>query len=989
MQKQHLEDEVRWLQQMLAKEQQSKQAALGQLQDERAKCAMLEMEILHAAQAAQEMGESLCLFFNPCYQQSEQQVHQHMHPLICDDIQPNAEPVQQQEQQEVQSQEHEHQHAQQEVQQEPQQEQHSQAQSDLISNPDTAAHDQAHLRLREQAGLRSSADLWALQNEPLLAGPLKVSPGRRNSPRRLARSSPRRSLRISSSNSPMKQGVAAVGSAAQMPAAASAATSSQHLQSNKEACCETAQQGLAAAEGSTADLPTDTDHKVVLDQHREELEVTNSAQQQRPKQEPELQQQQAETESDLNEASVEASSDAVVTPGMAAALHQQDGAQRHQTDRVQDHLAAAAATLAAAAAVAAGQGSVQATMQPSRQGKAGQSPFSAAAAAAAAIQQSVSAASAAIAAAEAARGKGCPQVQAGPIVLLSPFGSVLSDTPGGRVCKEAAQASEDCDTASSSSSGSGKGCTSHALPHSIVADPATAALEVEHSSTQPDKKSGSTAAENAGQDQQQQQQQPPSSAQGKASSLCAAASLPSSNASAAPADMNEAKPSSSSTSTATTNSNSCSRSRSNGSRPVTPDQENSLQKPAAADCQVPGGPTEHESTAASSGTQLHRPEASQELQSDASAVPPRIPDASAQLSSSAEAVAEAAPACVHPMSAGLDSGRHTNSSAGKGSHTDDHPEPHSPAAAAPNSTADATGALDSGMRCSAVEQSTAGSEQVLPAGMVRPSASSSDGIQCSNSSIKHEQVMPAAIQHQQQQEEQEPQQQQQLAWQSRMHQQAAVSSLAASKAFGQDSTARTPSSMNGRTWSDTRPPSSARLQPGRTLQQQHGPTGFFSDRLPAQSQAQPRGATHRQADAWQQPQKLQQYRQAGRSSQQPLPCKDVAAANLQPLLPRPQSLHKSAVSAAAAAANGSTAHLRAMQPAAAAAVMHTGQKQVCMQGVDGGAAAEFAPSSCLSPLHWHQANLGSSRPGFYQAMVSQHRCTTGTVQTGIDTLLLC
>lgn len=55
-----------------------------------------------------------------------------------------------------------------------------------------------------------------------------------------------------------------------------------------------------------------------------------------------------------------------------------------------------------------------------------------------------------------------------------------------------------------------------------------------------------------------------------------------------------------------------------------------------------------------------------------------------------------------------------------------------------------------------------------------------------------------------------------------------------------------------------------------------------------------------------------------------------------------------------------------------------------MQAVDGGAAAELAPSSCLSPLHWHQANLGSSRPGFYQAMVSQHRYTTRAVQTDVD-----
>jgi hypothetical protein len=34
---------------------------------------------------------------------------------------------------------------------------------------------------------------------------------------------------------------------------------------------------------------------------------------------------------------------------------------------------------------------------------------------------------------------------------------------------------------------------------------------------------------------------------------------------------------------------------------------------------------------------------------------------------------------------------------------------------------------------------------------------------------------------------------------------------------------------------------------------------------------------------------------------------------------------------------------------------------------------EAAAASCLSPLHWHQSNLGSSRAGFYQALVS---CST-------------
>lgn len=84
---------------------------------------------------------------------------------------------------------------------------------------------------------------------------------------------------------------------------------------------------------------------------------------------------------------------------------------------------------------------------------------------------------------------------------------------------------------------------------------------------------------------------------------------------------------------------------------------------------------------------------------------------------------------------------------------------------------------------------------------------------------------------------------------------------------------------------------------------------------------------------------------------------DTSSDRQRLLPPQNSSLHgPPAWSAAAARAS-------AARPAHAAA-----QLEKCYAAVS--APAEAAPTSCLSPLHWHQSNLGSSRAGFYQAMVS-------------------
>lgn len=450
MQQQQLHEEVRWLQQMLAKEQQSKQAVLGQLQDERAKCALLELEILHAAQAAQEMGESLCLFFNPVFNQQSEQ-------LLLQQVQGQA------------SSEHTWAHQQHEEepallsagvfagydfnqQQEPEvmltapelgkeASAHAPAaaeasQQDAVAgcDPDTAAHDQqTPPRLRESAALIASTE--QCPSEGRLHSPrrsLKAlsSPGRKSSHWRLARSSPCRSLRLSNSSSPMKP-LAVAGAAAFAACERTSGTDQQQQQQLQARGPHKAQspgvreaQGPAAAASSTDDL------------------------------------------------------DAT----------QQVGAQPRSAPQ-QVPLDAGAA----AASVGVSDSNKPANSKPA---------FRAAAAAAAAVQQSLSAARAAIAAAEAVRGqsristarshrggssgsneaarragtpalsgaaaeKSAPLVAAGAMEAAPVVSSLHVDTTAADLGKEGSG----LDCKSSSSDGSAWSGPSHKLPASIVSEP--------------------------------------------------------------------------------------------------------------------------------------------------------------------------------------------------------------------------------------------------------------------------------------------------------------------------------------------------------------------------------------------------------------------------------------------------------------------------------------------------------------------------------------
>jgi hypothetical protein len=71
-----------------------------------------------------------------------------------------------------------------------------------------------------------------------------------------------------------------------------------------------------------------------------------------------------------------------------------------------------------------------------------------------------------------------------------------------------------------------------------------------------------------------------------------------------------------------------------------------------------------------------------------------------------------------------------------------------------------------------------------------------------------------------------------------------------------------------------------------------------------------------------------------------------------------------------AAVTGGTAATAAAGGLAAAAAA-AAEADLRMLAVSRAAAAVLVePTSCLSPLHWHQSNLGSSRDEFHQAMVS-------------------
>eukprot|EP00775_Hariotina_reticulata_P009930 gene9930-10085_t len=68
LRQQILEDENAWLKRMVAREQLTKKTALQEMQwqlsNEKAKRAVLQQEMEQVAQAAQEMGESLCMYFS-------------------------------------------------------------------------------------------------------------------------------------------------------------------------------------------------------------------------------------------------------------------------------------------------------------------------------------------------------------------------------------------------------------------------------------------------------------------------------------------------------------------------------------------------------------------------------------------------------------------------------------------------------------------------------------------------------------------------------------------------------------------------------------------------------------------------------------------------------------------------------------------------------------------------------------------------------------
>jgi hypothetical protein len=91
----------------------------------------------------------------------------------------------------------------------------------------------------------------------------------------------------------------------------------------------------------------------------------------------------------------------------------------------------------------------------------------------------------------------------------------------------------------------------------------------------------------------------------------------------------------------------------------------------------------------------------------------------------------------------------------------------------------------------------------------------------------------------------------------------------------------------------------------------------------------------------------------------------------QPLLPKPQSLNATAACPAAMQRQDpSAAAVVGRSAAAAAAVTEADMRLLAVNGAAAGMLVEPTPTSCLSPLHWHQSNLGSSRDQFHQAMVS-------------------
>lgn len=242
---------MQWLQHMLMRERRSRLATAEELHRERAKSAALEQEILAAARAAQDMGESLCcLFFNPFYADQETLLQEPSSQLLQEHAQTAA--WQHGLQQHTRGDQvlRAHQEALQRLAQQQQQPTQQPNQlADGVLSPDRAdtgpavTHDQAPQHAVLAAPLLSSSSSWTqglggiglhMQHPPARSSP-------RRSPRRLARSS---------CSSPPKTAAGALSSLA--PAGISAAKDDVAQAGAAEQAPSDQgqpQQGLAAASG--------------------------------------------------------------------------------------------------------------------------------------------------------------------------------------------------------------------------------------------------------------------------------------------------------------------------------------------------------------------------------------------------------------------------------------------------------------------------------------------------------------------------------------------------------------------------------------------------------------------------------------------------------------------------------------------------------------------------------------------------------------------
>jgi hypothetical protein len=128
----------------------------------------------------------------------------------------------------------------------------------------------------------------------------------------------------------------------------------------------------------------------------------------------------------------------------------------------------------------------------------------------------------------------------------------------------------------------------------------------------------------------------------------------------------------------------------------------------------------------------------------------------------------------------------------------------------------------------------------------------------------------------------------------------------------------------------------------------------------------------RQTTGWPQ-QQQQQQSQPSRLFSSDADRQGVSAERQQYLLTTGSITRKTAGHAAMTSAGTAkpaqqhTAAAAAGRSVSAAAELELRYHAVCAPMA---AAADRAPTSCLSPLHWHQSNLGRGRAEFFQAMVS-------------------